>query len=80
MTRKLADEARDTVAPAAVMIPPGVRVWEPIMKFEAELAVYDWSPKVMTAGLLAAAFGSWEATPLTMMEEAEGGREKVVPE
>ena len=58
MTRKLADGARDMVAPAAVMIPPGVRVWEPIMKFEAELAVNDWPPSVMTAGLLVTGPGS----------------------
>lgn len=75
MTRKLADGARDIVAPAAVISPPGVRVWDSIMKFEAELAVNDWPPRVMIAGLLVPPAGSWTGIPLTITEDTEGTRE-----
>ena len=58
-------EARETVLPSTVTWPPGVKVVEPMMKPDAELAVMVEDPIVTTAGVVGALLA-----PPAALEEA----------
>lgn len=78
-----AEGASDIVVPPAVITPPGVSVWPPMVNCDAEFAVIVCPPTVIGAGVLAGDAGEAGirvcVLPLTTTLDAEGASDIVVP-
>lgn len=57
MTTAVGDTGREKVVPETVNTPPGVRVWDPMMKSEATSCVMTVEPIVIVAGIVVGSEG-----------------------